>query len=108
MTTIILADTMKDAAVYAQATGMRRGEWTYAAKAETIDGSVPKTVVTLPSYAKRRDHHAITATVRRIIRKSRQCEHVNVSQARFNAMQERIAQIAFLDGAADEGVVLDA
>lgn len=108
MTTIILADAMKDAAVYAKATGLRRGEWTFAARASTIAGSTPKAVVTLPSYAKRRDHHAITATVRRIVRKSRQCEHVNVSQARFDAMQERVAQIAFLDGAADEGVVLDA
>lgn len=108
MTTIILADTMKDAALYARASGLRRGEWTWPARAHTIDGTRPKTVVTLPSFAARRDFHAITATVRRQVRKSRDVKHVNVSEARFEAMREADALAGFFDGAEDEGVILGA
>lgn len=107
MTTIILADTMKHAAVYAQAKRMRRGEWVFPARATTIEGVVPASVVTLPSYATRRDRHAVTAVVRRQSRKNPACKHVNVSQARFDAMAERVALASFIDGAADEGVVLN-
>jgi hypothetical protein len=107
MTTIILADTMRDAATYANATGMKRGAWIFPARGETISGVVPKTVVTLPSYAHRRDRHNVTAILRRQVRKGRAVEHVNVSQARFDAMRESTALAGFFDGAADEGVVLD-
>jgi hypothetical protein len=101
VTTYILADNMRDAALYASVKGMKRGEWKWPARSETLLGSKPTKVVTLPSYANRKDHHAITAVVRRQVRASREVKHVNVTQAQFDAMR------ASVDGAADEGVVLN-
>jgi hypothetical protein len=105
VTTIILSDTMRDAATYARAKGMKRGQWVWPARAVTIEGVTPTLVVTLPSYAARRDHHAIDAVIRRAVRRSRECKHVNVSKARFDAIREIASRV---DGAADEGVILDA
>lgn len=109
MRVVILADTMREAASFAKATGLRRSEWAYPSTFRTIDGIPMTNVVELPSYAGRRDRHAINAVVLRGMRRSPGSTRTVVSQARFDAMIESNALADFFaDASRDEGVVQSA
>lgn len=62
---IILAENPQDANAYAKAQGIRRGTYRYAVRASSIAGLRVAEIHELPSFANRRDKHAINAELRR-------------------------------------------
>lgn len=62
---VILAGSVQEAAKYTRKANLPRGRYICPMSASQIDGVVPSEVHTLPGFRKRRDTHAILATVKR-------------------------------------------
>jgi hypothetical protein len=79
---IILAGSRGEASAYMQHPDIRktlpRGRAVIATSARAIEGVVPSEIRELPGFARRRDKHAILATIKRMKRRYQACEHVRV------------------------------
>jgi hypothetical protein len=70
MTTIILANSRRQATAFAGLLGLRNRDYRFPYQASSLDGLLMRRVIVHPSFELRRDKHAIMATVRRGIRKT--------------------------------------
>jgi hypothetical protein len=87
---VILAQRRKDAVALANLLGLRSRDYSFPYQASTIDGLALRRVIIHPSFAERRDKHAIMAVVRRGTRKSPKSKIIRVTPA----LLERLARSA--------------
>jgi hypothetical protein len=78
MYTIVLANTRREAFAWAREEGISLRKIKFAQNSQTISGTYYDRVIELPSYGKRRDKHAINATIKRLLRKKPDLELVKL------------------------------
>lgn len=90
---VILAGTVQEASKYTRAVSLPRGRYICPMSAAQIDGVVPSEVHILPGFRRRRDIHAIMATVKRSSRRYQGVKFVEFDER--GPVTDRVLEVAY-------------